>query len=132
VLSSALIPLVSFGEAGSVIALLIFATGLPFLVAYLTVTLVYALPLLCRTGERNGQTFGKQVVGLRVVRMDGRRIDRRTAVMREVVWRSLVLSLGAALLLFIPLLLNYLWPLWKDRGRALHDRAAGTLVVRAV
>ena len=71
------------------------------------------------------------MLGLRVVRLDGRPIDRRTAVMREVVWRSLVLSCGGALLLFVPLLLSYLWPLWDDRGQALHDKGAGTRVVRA-
>jgi uncharacterized RDD family membrane protein YckC len=28
------------------------------------------------------------------------------------------------------LLLNYLWPLWDDKKQALHDKVAGTNVVR--
>jgi uncharacterized RDD family membrane protein YckC len=28
------------------------------------------------------------------------------------------------------LLLDYLWPLWDDRNQAIHDKIAGTNVVR--
>jgi uncharacterized RDD family membrane protein YckC len=47
--------------------------------------------------------------------------------------------IGLSLLAGIPLvgtlfsfiaLINYLWPLWDDKKQALHDKVAGTNVVR--
>jgi uncharacterized RDD family membrane protein YckC len=31
----------------------------------------------------------------------------------------------------IPVLLDYLWPLWDQKNRALHDKVVGSVVVRA-
>jgi uncharacterized RDD family membrane protein YckC len=33
-------------------------------------------------------------------------------------------------LLFFPILLAYLWPLWDRRNQTLYDKMAGTIVVR--
>ena len=30
----------------------------------------------------------------------------------------------------LPLILDYLWPLWDDRNQTLHDKAVSTVVVR--
>jgi uncharacterized RDD family membrane protein YckC len=86
--------------------------------------------LLVRRGKRNGQTVGKRLLGVRVVQTDGRRITTGRALLREVVGKEFVFGLLSLMLLGIPLLLNYLWPLWDDEKRALHDRLAGTFVAR--
>ncbi len=65
-----------------------------------------------------GQTPGKRLMGLRIVRTDGERITIGPAIRRWVgYWISAILFLG------------YLWVLVDDRRQALHDKLAGTLVV---
>jgi uncharacterized RDD family membrane protein YckC len=65
-----------------------------------------------------GQTPGKRLMGLRIVRTDGERITLGPAIRRWVgYWLSAILFLG------------YLWVLVDDRRQALHDKLAGTLVV---
>lgn len=65
-----------------------------------------------------GQTPGKRLMGLRIVRTDGERITLGAAIRRWVgYWLSAILFLG------------YLWVLVDDRRQALHDKLAGTLVV---
>lgn len=65
-----------------------------------------------------GQTPGKRLMGLRIVRTDGKRITIGPAIRRWVgYWISAILFLG------------YLWVLVDDRRQALHDKLAGTLVV---
>lgn len=65
-----------------------------------------------------GQTPGKRLMGLRIVRTDGERITIGPAIRRWVgYWLSAILFLG------------YLWVLVDDRRQALHDKLAGTLVV---
>ena len=65
-----------------------------------------------------GQTPGKYLMGLRIVRTDGDRIKLWNGVRREVGY---VLS-GI-------LFLGYLWILFDNRRQGFHDRLAGTLVV---
>jgi uncharacterized RDD family membrane protein YckC len=68
-----------------------------------------------------GRTFGMTVVGLRVVRVDGRDLDGWHAFLRVVAFP---LSFALAGLGFILILLR------RDR-RALHDLIAGSAVVYA-
>jgi uncharacterized RDD family membrane protein YckC len=65
-----------------------------------------------------GQTPGKRLMGLRIVRTDGERITVGPAIRRWVgYWISAILFLG------------YLWVLVDDRRQGFHDKLAGTLVV---
>jgi uncharacterized RDD family membrane protein YckC len=103
------------------------------LVGVLAVTIVallYAPMLMKRPGERNGQTWGKQAMNIRVVRADGRPMDFATGALREVVLKYLAVFVASTFIPFIPWLLDVLWPLWDDQSRALHDLAASTRVVR--
>ena len=88
--------------------------------------------LMGRDGERNGQTLGKQVVGIRVVKADGSPVSVGFAVLRELVVKGLLFG-GLGWFLFgIPGLLNYLWPLWDKPGQqALHDKIVSTYVTLA-
>jgi uncharacterized RDD family membrane protein YckC len=110
------------------------AVVVTFLLALLVVTVVgllYAPLLMRRPGEHNGQTWGKQAVGIRVVRTNGLPFDFGTGALREIVLKAVGVALASSVFFGIPALLNFLWPLWDDDNRALHDMAAQTLVVRA-
>jgi uncharacterized RDD family membrane protein YckC len=85
----------------------------------------------CRPGERRGQTFGKQIVGIRVVPAAGGELTAGTVVLRELVARFLLLGWAGVWLFGIPAILNVLWPLWDRENAALHDRIAKTRVVEA-
>jgi uncharacterized RDD family membrane protein YckC len=95
------------------------------------VFLLYAPLLMMRQGERNGQTLGKQMVGIRVVRDNGEPFGFGWAALREVVLKQIAVNVASSIIPFIPWFLNYFWPLWDDQNRALHDMAASTHVVRA-
>jgi uncharacterized RDD family membrane protein YckC len=100
---------------------------------------IYLLLLVPREGAHNGQTLGKQALGIAIMRNDGYPIDLTTTSIREILCKgapSLVASLLiiggvriAGLLLLVPLV-DYLWPLWDSENRALHDHVAQTHVVR--
>jgi uncharacterized RDD family membrane protein YckC len=99
--------------------------GLPLFVG-LVVLIFYSTLLTIRRGRTNGQTFGKQLMGIRVVREDGERITLGVAFFRELVLTEIprVLTIG------LYLIVDSLWPLWEGQRRALHDLGAGTRVVR--
>jgi uncharacterized RDD family membrane protein YckC len=95
------------------------------------VVLLYAPLLMMRQGERNGQTLGKQALGIRVVRDNGQPMGFGRAALREVVLKQLAVNIASSIIPLIPWFLNYFWPLWDDQNRALHDMAASTHVIRA-
>ena len=65
-----------------------------------------------------GQTPGKRVMGLRIVRTDGQRLTLGNCVRRIIgYWISAILFLG------------YLWVLVDNRRQGFHDKIAGTFVV---
>jgi uncharacterized RDD family membrane protein YckC len=66
-----------------------------------------------------GQTPGKALLGLRIVRADGRRMTLSGALLRYLgYWVSA-----------IPLFLGFAWILVDAERRGWHDRIAGTYVV---
>lgn len=106
-------------------------TGILGGLAFLVVLLIYAPTLMAREGQNNGQTWGKQVVGIRVVRDNGQSMSFGWAALREIAVKGLLLSIVSSIIPLIPWLLDYLWPLWDDENRALHDMVASTHVLRA-
>jgi uncharacterized RDD family membrane protein YckC len=99
-------------------------------VGYLVALLLYAPLLMARQGSGNGQSWGKQIVGIRVVRDVGQPFDFGNAFLREFVIKGLLFGTVGSWFLGIPTLLDYLWPLWDDENRCLHDMVAKTHVVR--
>jgi uncharacterized RDD family membrane protein YckC len=71
-----------------------------------------------------GQTLGKMAVGITVVRSAD---AERVSYLRSLGRAASTWLLG---LLFFPILLAYLWPLWDGRNQTLYDKMAGTIVVR--
>lgn len=67
-----------------------------------------------------GTTLGGSVLNLRLVRVDGRRMDWQTAMVRV---------LGAVVSL-VPLGLGFFWASWDAESQSWHDRIAGTTIVR--
>jgi uncharacterized RDD family membrane protein YckC len=70
--------------------------------------------------KTRGATIGGIVCDLRVVRLDGRKIDWETAIVRAL---SCFLSLAAAGL-------GFFWIAFDEAHQAWHDKIAGTVVVR--
>jgi uncharacterized RDD family membrane protein YckC len=117
------------------------ALGIGILVA-LVLGILYGPFFMQREGEHNGQTLGKQWLGIRVVKVSGERVGWGLAFVREFVLKGLALSVASSvasgLTFFLlgiggiaPYLADYLWPLWDDQNRAIHDMVAETRVVRA-
>jgi uncharacterized RDD family membrane protein YckC len=97
--------------------------SLPFLVIFYV--FIVSPILMKRDGPNNGQTWGKQALGIRVVRDGGLPFTYGTALLRDVVIKALFGVFA------ITSLLDSLWPLWDDQNQALHDKLAGTHVVRS-
>jgi uncharacterized RDD family membrane protein YckC len=71
--------------------------------------------------RNNGQTPGKQVMGIRVVKADGSKINDLEAVIRYI---------GYHINTFL-LLLGWLWAIPDGKNQGLHDKLVGTVVVKA-
>lgn len=71
--------------------------------------------------RQDGQTPGKRIMKLRVVKADGSQLSDVDAVIRAVSYYVSGLVCG----------LGYFWALLDDQNRTWHDLLAGTLVVTA-
>ena len=109
----------------------IIAASLLSVLVFAAIALLYAPLLMRREGPRNGQTWGKQMLGLRVIRDSGEPFTFWPAALREVVIKNLAVGIASSIIPILPWFLNFFWPLWDDQNRALHDMAASTHVVQA-
>ena len=83
---------------------------------YLAISLLYDIGFWLLAG----QTPGKRVLGVRIVRTDGKRLRFGDALRREIGYViSAILFLG------------YLWILFDNRRQGFHDKLADTMVVYA-
>lgn len=78
-----------------------------------------------------GQTPGKRATGVRVVTEDGAPLTFGRALLRELVWKTMIIVPLAGITFFVALLANYLWPLRDPQNRAGQDFFAKTRVVTA-
>lgn len=81
-----------------------------------------------------GATPGKLIVGLRVRRREAAGPMPWSTIVRRVGFIT-GLSVASQIPVFgfvfgLVVVLDYLWPLWDGRNQALHDKVAGTNVVR--
>ncbi len=71
--------------------------------------------------SNQGQTPGKRVMGLRVVKTNGGNIGVLSAIIRYVgYWINTAIFL-----------LGWIWAIFDGKGQGLHDKLAGTMVVHA-
>ena len=90
-------------------------------IIYFVVTLITAPIYFTLFISIGGQTVGKYVMGVRVVRIDGQPMNIGIAFFR---WLGYFVSA-------VLLMLGFLLVIVSDRRRALHDRLAGTCVIYA-
>jgi uncharacterized RDD family membrane protein YckC len=95
-----------------------FAWGL-FGILFPLVAVAYVWTTL---GGRNQATVGMRTMGIRLYRLDGRRVDGLLAVVHTVLF-------WAGNVLLTPLIL--LATLFTDRKRTVHDLLLGTVVTRS-
>ena len=76
-------------------------------------------------GNAAGQTIGKRLVGIRVRKeKTGGQLGYGYAFLR-----ILIPVIGWTCLSFLAVI-DYLWPLWDEKNQTVHDKAAGSIVVR--
>ncbi|MGW1346349.1 RDD family protein [Kribbella sp. NPDC002412] len=103
---------------------------IPAVLIGIAVSFVYEYFFLTRSGA----TPGKKAVGIAVRLRDvpgpppGAAVAKRFSVYTGLSLLSAIPLVGT-LFSFLSLI-NYLWPLWDDKKQALHDKVAGTNVVR--
>lgn len=68
-----------------------------------------------------GQTLGKQITGIKIVTGQGNKPSTWAFFLREIIGKPASL---------IILLIGYLMVLWDNQKQSLHDKLAGTFVVR--
>jgi uncharacterized RDD family membrane protein YckC len=103
------------------------AAGIVWILCLAVAALFYAPVMMART---NGRTLGRMALNIRVVRASGERITFGYAVLREVVVKWLLFGILGALTGGIAQLLDYLWPLWDEQNRCLHDMIVDSRVVK--
>lgn len=81
------------------------------------ITLAYTWYFLTRQA---GQTPGKMLMKIRVVKKDGAPIDDATAIVRYIGYYISGL-----------IVIGILWAFWDDKKQGWHDKVANTLVVKA-
>lgn len=96
------------------------------LVVYWVVIGIYSAVFMARTA---GQTPGRRLVGIRVMRADGRPITFGWALYRTLLVREVLFGVGTLFSGGVLHVLQYLWPLWDDQRRTLHDMVARSRVV---
>jgi uncharacterized RDD family membrane protein YckC len=75
-------------------------------------------------GNERGATYGKRAVGIRVV---SDRTGESIGYGRAFGRYAIAFLFG---LFFLPIVLDYLWPLWDPKNQALHDKVVGSVVIR--
>jgi uncharacterized RDD family membrane protein YckC len=91
------------------------------------VALLYAPALMART---NGKTLGRMATNIRVVRAGGEPMTFGFAMLREVVIKALLFGIAGSVTFGLAQLVDYLWPLWDEENRALHDFLVNTRTIR--
>jgi uncharacterized RDD family membrane protein YckC len=105
------------GDSGGAVVGLLYLLGIA----------LYAPLMMMREGANNGQTLGKQALGLRVVHETGQPMTFGNGLVRDAVGKSLLSLVTCG---FYGLL-DSLWCLWDPRKQCLHDKVGSTLVLHA-
>lgn len=96
--------------------------------SYTTVIPYYGMAILLNAAYfiyfhgTTGQTPGKRLLGLKVIRVEGTPVTPGIAFLR---WVGYLVSK-------VPLLLGFIWAVFDDRKQGWHDKIAGTCVIRTM
>jgi len=83
-------------------------------------TIIGALYVVLLWVNWNGQTIGKKIMKIKVVREDGKPLEYREAIIRYVCYFVSAIPVG----------LGFLWVLWDEKKQGWHDKLAKTYVVK--
>ncbi len=100
------------------------AVGVVFMVVAMLALLIYNLVLL----DRSGQSIGKKLLGIKIVRLSGERVSLGRLILFR--WLPVQLISGIPALGAVFALLNAGF-IFRDDHRCLHDHMADTIVVKA-
>ena len=105
-------------------------TGMAIAAAVIGAVIGYIVWWLYALGR--GQTPGKQIVGIRVIKDNGEPSEWTYTFLREFVVKFLLIGFLTQVTFGIAWLVDYLWPLWDraEKMQTLHDKMLGTIVVR--
>ena len=84
---------------------------------------------MSREGAANGQSLGKQALGITVSRDTGEQVTFGWALLRQFVVIYLLFQVVGGIAFGLPWLIDVLWPLWDRENRALHDMIVKSHVV---
>ena len=90
-------------------------------VALLAVSIVIPVGYFVWPYSTSGQTLGKEIIGIKVVAIDGSSLNWRRGFLRYLGYIPSTIAF----------LLGFLWLIWDVDEQAWHDKIAGTCVVRA-
>ena len=96
----------------------------------LTVVIGYIIWWLIVLGR--GQTPGKQIVGIYVVKDNGEASGWGYTFLREFAIKGILVGLIAAFTFEIFWIVDNLWAAWDKDKQTLHDKIIGTLVVQDI
>lgn len=99
----------------------IFSSNVMLVSFYLVSIGIYAVIFVVLPARR-GQTLGKQIMGIRIIKPDGDRPGILTMLLRHVVGYLLSLLGG---------MVGFLWAAWDAKHQGWHDKIARTVVVDA-
>lgn len=90
------------------------------LIAFYAVALLLFIFNFVVLAARAGQTVGKRLVGIRIIRIDGQPTGYATVFRRHCI---------GYLLSSVALFLGFVWVIWDAKHQGWHDKIAGTTVV---
>lgn len=93
-----------------------------FIVLFPVATLLVGLWNRVYLIAQRGYSIGQGVVKIKVVDVNGNLLTQGTAFVR------LLVAAAMGMVPFLPVV-DYLWPLWDERGQTLHDKAVNCYVV---
>ncbi len=102
------------------------AYALDVVLLFICLFVVYAIWWLFTI--RNGQTPGKQLLGIRVIRADGTPSGWGSTFIREFLIKWLLVGVLTSFLV-VAWPLDLAWTLWDKDRQTLHDKIMNTLVV---
>jgi len=88
---------------------------------YSVAVVLFAFNFIVLAGQA-GQTLGKRLVGIRVVKEDGTPVTYVSVLLRHFVGYTLSALVG---------FLGFLWVIWDSKHQGWHDKIARTIVVLA-
>ena len=104
--------------------------GVVFVVAFVSLAVLAAYVVWWLFALRRGQTPGKQLLGIRVIKSNGEPSGWGYTFVRELVIKGMVGGFLSGMSAGIYWVVDHLWPLFDSDRQAIHDKMVDTLVVQ--